>query len=438
MTLVARLREQRYRAEIRESQALYRHDLDASRRASIQLDLLNETWERNLRYVPRWRALSRSGSIPARFASLEEFASVVEPMTRETLQTELQASTSSERAPDLTKMTGGSTAKPVHIPFWSSELAAGRPHAWVGRGWYGVRPSSRLFHLWGHSHLLGTGVSGWLNARKRELYDRLLGYSRQSAYDLRPEAMRAAARRLVAFRPEYVVGYSVALDLLAKECEDLRDELRGLGLKVVIGTAEGFPSEASVPRIGQTFACPVAMEYGAVETGIMAHTDPTGGYRVFWRSFLLEAEASPEGPRRLRVTSLYPRSMPLVRYEIGDEILYEDGRDRVVIGLDRFDRVAGRCNDYVELPNGKLIHSEAFSHVVRPASSIRGYQVYQDPKRLCLRYTARAPLTDAERSGIRERLERIEPSLRDIELEEVDSLEQTVAGKTRMVLKCGM
>lgn len=435
MTLVSRVRERSYRSEIRDCQELYRQELSESDRESTQLDLLNTIWERNLEFVPRLKAMWRAGELPARFSSLTEFTSVVQPMTRETLQNELDSATSAERPPDLRRMTGGSTAKPIQIPFWSSELVRGRPHGWTARSWYGLSPSSRLFHLWGHSHLLGTGATGWINARKRELYDRLLGYRRHSAYDLRPQAMRSAIRSLIEFRPDYILGYSVALDLMARESADFRSEIQELGLKVAIGTAESFPSDSSESLIRDAWACPVAMEYGAVETGIVAHTHPKGGYRVFWRSFLLEAEASSEGPRKLRVTSLYPRSLPLVRYEIGDELMYSRDTEKNAVGLDRFDRVVGRCNDYVELSNGRLIHSEAFSHAVRPVASIRGYQVYQDSINLSLRYTAGTPLTERDRSGIRDRLGRIDPLLESIDFDEVDALEQTVAGKTRMVVR---
>src|SRR5262249_7387116 len=157
-----------------------------------------------------------------------------------------------------------------------------------------------------------------------------------------------------------------------------------LGIKVVIGTSEGFPYPDSAARLSDTFGCPVVMEYGAVEALGIAYMHPTGGYRVFWHNYLAEAE------RRgasfvLRLTSLYPRSLPLVRYEIGDEVELAAGSPDHVVGLTRFERVLGRCNDYVSLRDGTLVHSEAFSHAVRPCAAIGSYQVVQrgDDVRLC-------------------------------------------------------
>ena len=131
--------------------------------------------------------------------------------------------------------------------------------------------------------------------------------------------MRRAAEELLRFRPAYVLGYSVALDLFAAANRDRREQLRASGVRLVVGTAEAFPTRESANRLRDLFGCDVAMEYGAVETGLLAHTHPEGGYRAFWRSYLLEV-AGGEHPGRLLVTSLYPRCLPLVRYEIGDEI----------------------------------------------------------------------------------------------------------------------
>ena len=54
--------------------------------------------------------------------------------------------------------------------------------------------------------------------------------------------------------------------------------------------------------------------------------------------------------------------------------LAEDAPDRV-LGVTSFDRVVGRCNEYVELADGSQIHSEAFTHAVRSCPQIDSYQV---------------------------------------------------------------
>jgi hypothetical protein len=155
---------------------------------------------------------------------------------------------------------------------------------------------------------------------------------------------------------------------------------------------------------------------------------------VFWHNYLAEAER--RGERWVvRLTSLYPRSMPLVRYEIGDELELPAGSPDHVVGLTRFERVLGRCNDYVSLPDGAMVHSEAFSHAVRPCTSIRSYQVMQRQGDLRLLFTGPRALSPEEEQGLHARLAVVHPDLGALPIERVDDLNRTIAGKTPMIIR---
>jgi phenylacetate-coenzyme A ligase PaaK-like adenylate-forming protein len=429
MTLFSRLRARALDPLIRERTAFYDADVDRPTRERLQLDALNREWQRIRRDVPHYAQLT----VPERFRSLEEFFECIRPTTREAVQRHAAAMTSRSRRPEWVRMTGGSTSRPVQMPAWRAEQRHMAGDMWTARGWFGVRPDSRLFMIWGHSHLLGSGMAGRLKALRRRASDFVLAYHRFSAYDLRPEAMRRAGASLLRFAPDYVIGYSVALHELVRANADRADAFQRLGLAAVIGTAEGFPSAEARQRVGDVLGGPVAMEYGTVECGVMAHEHPEGGYRAFWGSFLLEAERTHGDRHLLRVTSLHPRCFPLVRYEVGDEIELPDSRVDREWAIARFRRVIGRCNDYVEV-DGTLVHSEAFSHALRPCQEVLGFQVVRTALGLRIRYTAEAELDETSREEIRERLHRIHPRLADAIVERVAHLPQTVAGKTRMVV----
>jgi phenylacetate-CoA ligase len=433
VTVVAGLRARLYAPRIRRAAAAH-GGASADRRAERQLALLNDEWRRILARVPHYRDLHRAGALPETFGSLEEYRASVAPTTRAAVQQELERRTCDDRPPDAVRMTGGSTSRPVRIPAWGDEGRDAALAPWLGRSWYGVSPADPLFTIWGHGHLLGGGLRGRLAGLRRAGADRLLGYRRFPAYDLRHEALRRAADALLRFRPRWLVGYSVALDLFARANADRAAELRGLGLAMVAATAESFPDPGSAARLSELFGAPVAMEYGAVETGVVAHTHPQGGFRVFWNSYLVDAERTASGRHEVRITSLYPRSFPLVRYEIGDEIELDDPSVTRAVGLDRFARVVGRCNDYVPLGDGSLIHSEAFSHIMRSCPEVRAFQVAHGGSGISIRYVADRPLSAERTEQLRQRLARIHPGLRPARLERVDALPQTVAGKTRMVV----
>lgn len=436
MTWIGRIRERRLAGAIRAEAEGYAADVDRGARRAAQLDALNRAWADAVLRVPHWGDLVRAGDLPPRFDALEQFAERVPPTGRNEVSRLGDRLAAGGRPADFQRMTGGSTAEPVRLPAWRSELSDAVGDTWVGRSWYGVGPAARLFLIWGHSHLLGTGWRGRWNGWKRRVADALLGYERFSAYDLDDARLRAAADRLRAFRPDWMLGYSVALDRFARANADRAEELRALRLALVVATSEGFPAPDSAARLADLFGAPVAMEYGSVETGALAHTHPDGGYRVFWRRFLLEVDAEPGGRGAVRVTSLTPRKFPLVRYELGDEIELGEGEGADPVGPARFARVLGRCNDYVPTADGALIHSEAFSHAVRPCAAVRAFQVARTDSGLVLRVeTAGTVALDAEEiGGIRERLARVHPELGAVEVRTVPALERTVAGKTRMVV----
>ncbi|MBI2835273.1 MAG: hypothetical protein HYX76_12685 [Acidobacteria bacterium] len=430
------MRQRRLSPAIEERVAAYARPLDAAERLRIQLEAFNREWRRMTADVPFYRALKQARDLPDAFADWDDVTSSVPVTTRAIVQQNGAAMASASRQADFVRATGGSTAEPVRIPQWRTEVDETTPDLWLARGWYGLAPSSRLFLIWGHRHLLGAGVKGWLNGRARALADRLFGYCRFSAYDLSATALRRAADELIGFAPDYVLGYSVALDMFARANLDRADALRALGVRVVVGAAENFPAPDSASMLTAVFGCPVAMEYGSVETGLVAHTDPSGGYRVFWRNYLVEAERVERSEHhRVYVTALYPRAFPLVRYDLGDEIEVDTAEGRVV-GIEGFRRVLGRSNDYLPLDATMRVHSEAFAHAVSGHAGVFGYQVRQAKGIAWL-----ALVTDGRRldpsieMSIRQKLRRIHPLLGDMPIDCVERLERTVAGKTRTVIR---
>lgn len=435
MTLIGRIRNVRLSSQIQRRARVYEQALTDEERLELQLRRFNVEWKRILKGSSFFRDRAGKHRLPALFSSWAEFMAAMPVTERDTLQRFAAAMASAERRPDLVRQTGGSN--PLRIPAWRSEMDHGHIDTWCARGWYGITPGSPLFLLWGHSHLLGTGIRGWLNARKRVLFDALLGYHRCSAYRLQPAELRKAGQALVRHRPEYLYGYSAALDLFARANEDRADLFRGLGLKAIIGTSEVFPAPDSAKRLEALGACPVAMEYGSGEAGVVAHTVPGGTYRVLWDSYFVEARKEHPTSRGYSIflTSLYPRCVPLVRYKIGDEIALEEGMGEVVEGLASFKRVIGRSSDYVRMGDGTLIHSEYFSNAISECDGIVAFQVVHGESPVVIRYVAPRKLGAGEVQSLRSELSKIHPDLDGTGFTRVEELAQTRAGKIRTVVR---
>jgi phenylacetate-CoA ligase len=422
------------RKRIAAAEAIALHHPDPADIRAWQLEQFNRLWPEILQRVPWYREQQAVQRWPTAFASWDEVRERVPITNRSQLRDELSQRIDASRPADGHRATGGSTAEPLRFPCWSSEEAVTGTAAWQARSWLGISPRDRLFLLWGHSHLFGTGWLGTVRRVERRAKDFLLGYCRWPAYDLSTAALRRAADRLCQFRPRYMIGYSVALDELAVANEDRGLELQSLGLKAVIATAEGFPTPDSRARISALFGCPVVMEYGTVETGILAQEIREGHYRTLWQNHLLEIEESsdPDGRGALLVTSLFPRCLPLIRYRVGD-LVEPIGDAPWVVDLRR---VAGRCNDLIELPTGQVIHSEAIAHIVRDFPDVHSYQaVLTTEGRLELLLRTPGPLPEDLASQLRQRLGLLDHALETVEIRRADRLAQSIAGKTPTVIR---
>ena len=396
-----------------------------------QLAKFNRCWEVIQRNIPYYAALVEKNMAPRQFENWESFLQTVPVADRPFIYKNLPELADRTQPPDSFRVTGGSTAEPVSLPAWRSETAETERNEWVGRSWYGIGPEEASFRLWGHSHLLGKGWRGWVNARKREIKDMLLGIERISAYDLSDAALIRAFQKLQSSDASYMVGYSAALDRLARVALGA-GLVNRTPLKTVVATSESFPLADSRQVIEEALRAPVAMEYGSVETGVMAHTRPNDGYHVFWLSYFIEAlEPAPQGGYRVRVTSLYPRAFPLLRYDLGDAIALE----KPCFGVKHFPEVLGRTNLFLELDSGERIHPEALSHAVKGIGPVSGYQMIQQDNVCTLFLTALAPMVPEQIAEIRTRLGKISPRLAATEIRVTDRLEQTRAGKTPMIIR---
>lgn len=410
-----------------------------------QLALFNPLWRQYVQRIPYYRDLVGSGQAPQRFESWAQVVSTLPILDKAKVRTLASQLTDPTRPADFTRVTGGSTGQPTRMPEWREAFEQTMLDKWFGRSWHGIRPDDRLFMIWGHSHTLDKTAAGRARAIERRLRDLVLGTHRLSAYDLSAEAVRKGLRQLIANRPAYVVGYSGALEFFARNVMNQRSELAALGLKACIATGEEFPTSEGPQIVERAFGCPVVMEYGSVETDVIAYTAPvpqggeplSNGFRIFWRSYFVEAGPAIDGRHRLLVTSLFPRAFPLVRYDISDEAELFEGDE--AFPLVRFKALAGRANSVLEFADGSRVHTMGIKHCVEGRSEVLRFQIVQSGPSIELRMILADNSTEADRQlveqQVRAKLVNVHPQLKSVKIDFDTPLEVTPAGKVPMLFK---
>lgn len=398
-------------------------------RAARQLTALQQVWADATADVPYYQRLVRAGQAPARIETWSDVRQIP-VLTRQILQDSRDDFVRRSAAPDSIMKTAGSTGTPIHVGMDQSErdlMRTVKLSAWQELG-YG--PDDRLFIMWGHVHLLGSGLTRALNQARRTMADALLGYKRVNAYRLNPQICGMFAEELIAFRPTGFISYASALDLFARYTQGYKDRFRALGLKFVLATSEPPPRPDTTSLIRDLFGCPVVQEYGGSEFGQVAFKCDDEPFDVYPDLNYVEVEPAPEGaPSPLLISSLYRRYLPLIRYRVGDAVslpvVDEIGHTTA------FASVAGRLNDVVVLQGGDAIHSLSIFHALHDETGIYNAQMVLRDDAIEIRLVAPHVDRAAAVERLRPRLARIHPVLGATQFTFVDDVGTTRAGKRR-------
>lgn len=426
-----RLRRHEAAAQQRRAAAATR---DVAGLPARQLDAIRAVWADAVADVPYYSALVASRQAPPAIRTWDD-VKALPVLTRQSLQDDRTAFIRRSAPPDSVMKTAGSTGTPIHVGMNQAERDLMRTVKLAAWQELGYTADSRLFIMWGHVHLLGSGLTRAINQAKRSMADRLLGYRRVNAYRLNPETCALFAEQLIAHRPIGFISYASALDLFARYTTAHRSRFRALGLRFVLATTEPPPRPDTVALLEDLFGCPLVQEYGGGEFGQVAFKKGGEPFQVYDDLNYVETEPPlPEGPDEhpVLVTALYRRYVPLIRYRLGDGLVSPRRLSHGHVAA--FDAVAGRLNDVIGLPGGDAIHSLSIFHCVHTEAEVFNIQMVLRDAGIEVRLVAPGADRESLERRIRERLVRVHPALGAVRFTYVDDVQTTRAGKRRWFL----
>jgi phenylacetate-CoA ligase len=138
-------------------------------------------------------------------------------------------------------------------------------------------------------------------------------------------------------------------------------------------------------------------------------------------------------------TTLWNTAMPLVRYATGDLIrtttrCSERELEEIAHGIRSFSSIAGRSQDVLLSPNGRGV-TPGVSHIAHGVENVLRLQIVQHAAdRIVLRVLAGPRFSHADADRLMRNAQRKAPPPARIDIEIVDTLERTAAGKTPLVI----
>lgn len=334
--------------------------------------------------------------------------------------------------------TSGTTSDPMFLPEGEEDFYPAFGAMWSYRGAAGLKPFDSFTSV-GNLHM-GTMNGGgplMFNVARRHLKDiagnswKINAMHRDAAY------LDHELRRLLKMRPSYLVGYTSAVEALARRAAETR-VLQGSGYvpRAAILSSERI-SEEAVRIVTDAFGTTVLSEYGAREIGVIAASTPesTWPMRTVWHHCILRADA---GGRAL-VTTINRRSFPLINYDTGDLItplLAGPGGTVLELGP-----IRGRTVDILKLPDcDGVIQSYpamGLADSVTNESLVEGIQVVQHEGMATL--LAVAPKADPveylARAGASLRATYPQLGRGTIRLALIDEMVSGARGKRQMMVK---
>ena len=249
--------------------------------------------------------------------------------------------------------TAGSTGTPLSVGMNQAErdlMRVVKMSAWQA---FGYDRSSRLFLIWGHAHLLGTGWMGRVKHVKRRLADAALGYRRVDAYRLTTGSCAAYAEELIAFRPVGLIGYASALDLFARYTTAYRDRFRALGLALRAGHRRGAAAARHASTCSRiTSAARSCRSTAAPNSGRSRSRQAARRSRPTAISTSSKRRPPQTTSRRCWSPPCTSATCRLIRYQVGDAVTEPV---RLPHGhVTRFDAMSGRLNDVIVLTTGDV------------------------------------------------------------------------------------
>jgi phenylacetate-CoA ligase len=130
--------------------------------------------------------------------------------------------------------------------------------------------------------------------------------------------------------------------------------------------------------------------------------------------------------------------MPFIRYVNGDRAVAGFAECLCGRGLPLLRKVVGRQLDMIDTPDGRSVPGEFFPHLIKDFPAVERFQVLQErPEQVEIRLVLRPGLDDSWRVRLDGELRKVLGPVIRIDVNAVEDIPLTRAGKHRVVVRAG-
>jgi phenylacetate-CoA ligase len=329
--------------------------------------------------------------------------------------------------------TSGTTGSPLEF-FYDRQVCLIKTVVdWRQKGWAGLHPGDRMAFLHGR-------VVVPISRTKPPFWKTnwLLNHLFLSGFHMSPENLAAYAKKLDQYRPLAVEGYPSTMYIMARY---LLSQNRTYPARAVFTSSETLHPQQR-ETIEKAFACRLFDYYGVAERVVFATECERHEGKHLNSDFGITEVLGPDGGPaptgelgRIVATGLHNYAMPLIRYRSGDVTSLKGRPCACGRAFPLMVDVTTKAEDIVTTADGRWVSSSILTHPFKPMHSVAESQIVQEDRRHVVVRIVPLPTyrDDDTRYLIDELAKRLGTGMK-IEVEFVDAIERTRAGKFRWVI----
>lgn len=353
----------------------------------------------------------------------------------------------------LDKTTSGSTGEPFQFCLDRRALPVIFASHLFYDSWHGLRPFDRYIRIAASPPTppslpsrtpVGTRLRQSITSALQSLYEKWT-QERISVWEVDTERALSIWKRIEAFRPKYVMGYTSTLAAIADELlqRDIRLSRRLHGVVTIAETLS--PTRRRL--LDEFFGAPIINRYGLRELGSWsAQSCSESPDRFHINSEIVVCEilrddgtpCAPGERGRVVLTDLYNYARPFIRYDTGDLAIAGNEQCSCGRGFPLISQIEGRSQECLRTPSGKEISPVVLGHYLfvyhDHLAVVRHYQLVQESRdRVTLLVVPDKGWDEQKRDRLRSDLARLIGDEMEINVETVAEIPKEKSGKRPII-----
>jgi phenylacetate-CoA ligase len=416
---------------LEKKKKLYKEIIKEEDIYNYQLHKFNNTWNYCINNLPFYKMWKQKHNLPEKISSISDLKEFP-ILTKKDIHENKDLILENLENYDLIS-TGGTSGITTEFPTSKHDRDITYINAYLCRSWWGIKPMDNILMFWGHSHLFGKGLKGYINHIKRRFSDFLINTTRISSYSLTNENVKDFYEEIIEVKPESIISYSSNIFKICKHMESNNLYYKDNNLKGIILTSETV-TNVDINLINKYLNTNVINEYGMAETGVISYSyEATNNIKTLWDSFILTSNDD-----ELIITTINDSIFPLINYTSEDVLVVKEIYKESILSISS---IEGKVRNVLNISfldgTSQEISTIFFDHVLKNYPNIYSIHYKQDDINVIIYLTSNISLdllnlNDFLRNEVKKEFLNID--FLKITMVQVDNVDKTIAGKNKTLL----